>query len=55
LNRRSTLQYAPHPPFDCGDPSVAEATVLYRGSTSARPEVEATARAIEKFLDKKCV
>ena len=44
-----TIQYAPDPPFDSGDPGVASPTVLYETSKNLRLSVSATAKAFENF------
>ena len=43
------IQYAPHPPFDSGDPSVASKAVLHETSQDLKPLVSATAKAFEEF------
>ena len=47
-----TMQYAPNPPFNNGDPSVAGPTVLYQTTNELRKGVAATARAFKDFLSK---
>ncbi|HLJ26919.1 MAG TPA: DJ-1/PfpI family protein [Candidatus Angelobacter sp.] len=43
-----TMQYAPQPPFNDGDPSTAEPSILYQVSSNFRQSVEDLSKVVEK-------
>ena len=45
-----TMQYAPRPPFNDGDPSTAEPSVLYKVSSDFRSGVDSLSQEVEKLL-----
>jgi len=47
-----TMQYAPTPPFNDGDPSVADPTVLFQVTNSMRKGVAKTTAGFRSYIDK---
>ncbi|MGC2696345.1 MAG: DJ-1/PfpI family protein [Candidatus Angelobacter sp.] len=51
-NGQLTMQYAPNPPFEDGDPSVAGPAVLFEVTNSMREGVTKTAAGFEDYIQK---
>jgi transcriptional regulator GlxA family with amidase domain len=51
-NGQLTMQYAPNPPFQDGDPSVADPVVLFEVTNSMRQGVAHTAYCFQEYIQK---